>query len=338
MEQKFRLPKPYGPKLTPYESQKAIKFIRDTFQNKFSSGLNLTRVSAPLFVLKSSGLNDNLSGSEHPVSFETPEIPDEQIEIIHSLAKWKRDALYRYGYPIGDGLYTDMNAIRKDEFLDNTHSLYVDQWDWELIIDPKDRTLEFLKATIRKIYGVVKELESALLEQYPQLRPPNLPEDIYFITSQTLETRYPDATPEEREAFISKEKGAVCILQIGECLESGTCHGHRAPDYDDWALNADIIFHHHILDEPLEMSSLGIRVNAKSLDEQLQKAGASDRSLLPYHQNILNGVLPQTIGGGIGQSRLCMFLLQKAHIGEVQVSVWDPETIRQCAAKKIPLL
>ena len=338
MNQKFRLPKPYRPILTPYESQKAIKLIRDTFQASFSQALNLTRVSAPLFVLRSSGLNDDLSGSENPVSFETPEIPHETIEIIHSLAKWKRDALHRYGYLAGSGIYTDMNAIRKEEFLDNTHSLYVDQWDWELAITPNDRQLGFLRSVVEKIYHVIQKLELQLHQKYPRLHPPLLPEDIFFVDSQSLETSYPDLTPEAREEEAARKYGAVCVMKIGGQLESGKRHGHRAPDYDDWELNADLIFYHPVLEEALEISSLGIRVDAASLKKQLEAADAQNRSCLPYHQNILNDTLPLSIGGGIGQSRLCMFLLQTAHIGEVQASVWDEETRCQCKKNKIPLL
>jgi len=333
MEKKLRLPQAYQTKLDLLETEKAIKIVRDQFQIGLAQALNLTRVSAPMFVLAKTGLNDNLNGSEQAVNFTSEDIGDETIEIVHSLAKWKRDALNRYGFQVGAGLYTDMNAIRKDEFLDNTHSIYVDQWDWELAIQKEQRTLGFLKETVSKIYGVLREVQTMISIQYPALEK-SLPQEITFITSQELEDKYPNLAPEQREAKFARQFGAICILQIGHPLQSGISHGSRSPDYDDWNLNADIIVYHELLDEALELSSLGIRVDAKTLLEQL----GEDRAKTPYHWNILNGKLPLTIGGGIGQSRLCMYLLEKAHIGEVQVSIWDKETERLCAEHGIALL
>lgn len=336
--EKFRLPNGYEPKLSLLETERAIECVRHKFQAALGEALNLTRVSAPMFVLQKTGLNDNLNGTEHPVSFYSEEVGDDIIEVVHSLAKWKRDALKRYGFETKTGLYTDMNAIRKDEFLDNTHSLYVDQWDWELLIEKEDRNLDFLKSMVTKIYEVVRNLQEEIFELYPALAQTPLPREIYFITSQALEDLYPTYSPEERETLLAKEKGAVCVTGIGHPLKSGQVHGHRSPDYDDWRLNADIILYHPILDEALELSSLGIRVDAETLRDQLQAANATSRSTLPYHLNILEGRLPLTIGGGIGQSRLCMFMLQKAHIGEVQASVWDEATEKACQAHGIELL
>ena len=321
------------------ETEGAIKMIKDTFERRLAEQLRLTRVSAPLFLLKNTGLNDNLSGIEKPVSFTSFELNhDDEIEIIHSLAKWKRDALHRYGFERHTGLYTDMNAIRKDEELDNIHSMYVDQWDWEMVIAKEDRTMDYLKAIVSKIYNALLDVEFLMIRHYPQLGESILPDEIYFITSQELEDLYPSLTPKERERFITKQEKAVCILQIGDKLKSGNKHDDRAPDYDDWKLNADILVYNTQLDDALEISSMGIRVDEEALKEQLEKANANERLSLPYHQNIINHVLPLSIGGGIGQSRLCMFFLRKAHIGEVQASLWDQDTIRLCEENHIHLL
>jgi len=283
-----------------------------------------------------SGLNDNLNGVERPVKFEVKHIGAE-VEIVHSLAKWKRMALKKYGFEVGQGLYTDMNAIRRDERLDNLHSVYVDQWDWEKIIEKSDRNKEFLKLTVRQIFDVFKRAEDFICERYPQL-PRKLPDEIFFITTQELEDMYPDLNPERREYEIAKEKKAVFIMEIGDVLRSGKKHDGRAPDYDDWHLNGDILFWYPLLDRPVEMSSMGIRVDEKALAEQLEKANCVERKELAFHRDLLDGKLPYTIGGGIGQSRLCLFFLNKAHIGEVQASVWDDETIDLCEKAGIHLL
>ena len=336
---KIIVPEGYVPHLSLIETEVAIKMIKDTFERRLAEQLRLTRVSAPLFLLKNTGLNDNLSGIEKPVSFTSFELNhDDEIEIIHSLAKWKRDALHRYHFEQHTGLYTDMNAIRKDEELDNIHSMYVDQWDWEMIISPQDRTLDYFKATVMKIYRALLDVEFQMIRHYPQLSESILPEDIFFITTQELEDLYPALTPKHREREITRAKKAVCILQIGNILKSGEKHDDRAPDYDDWTLNGDILVYNTQLDDALEISSMGIRVDASSLQEQLKKANATDRLSLPYHQNIINNVLPLSIGGGIGQSRLCMFFLRKAHIGEVQASLWDEETMKICKENNIHLL
>lgn len=336
---KMIIPKDYKPHLSLIETEVAIKMIKDTFERRLAEQLRLTRVSAPLFLLKNTGLNDDLNGVEKPVSFTSFELNhDDEIEIIHSLAKWKRDALHRYGFEKHTGLYTDMNAIRKDEELDNIHSMYVDQWDWEYVISEDDRTLDYFKAIVSKIYNALLDVEFLMIRHYPQLGESILPDEIFFITSQELEDKYPDATPKQRERMITKEHKAVCILQIGDILKSGYKHDGRAPDYDDWSLNGDILVYNTQLDDALEISSMGIRVDDKSLKEQLAKANANDRLELPYHQNIINHVLPLSIGGGIGQSRLCMFFLRKAHIGEVQASLWDEDTMKQCAKHDIHLL
>ena len=331
---KMIIPEDYKPHLNLIETEVAIKMIKDTFERRLAEQLRLTRVSAPLFLLKNTGLNDNLNGIEKPVSFTSFELNhDDEIEIIHSLAKWKRDALHRYGFEKHTGLYTDMNAIRKDEELDNIHSMYVDQWDWEYVISEVDRTLDYFKAIVSKIYNALLDVEFLMIRHYPQLGESILPDEIFFITSQELEDKYPDLTPKQRERMITKEHKAVCILQIGDILKSG----HK-PDYDDWSLNGDILVYNTQLDDALEISSMGIRVDDKALKEQLTKAHANDRLELPYHQNIINHVLPLSIGGGIGQSRLCMFFLRKAHIGEVQASLWDEDTMKQCADHDIHLL
>ena len=334
----FIIPENYQPALSLHDTQVGIKTVKDFFQKTLSDRLNLLRVSAPLFVDPSSGLNDNLNGVERPVTFEIKESPDQKAEIVHSLAKWKRYALKKYGFAHGEGLYTDMVAIRRDEDTDNIHSIFVDQWDWEYVISEVDRTLDYFKAIVSKIYNALLDVEFLMIRHYPQLGESILPDEIFFITSQELEDKYPDLTPKQRERMITKEHKAVCILQIGDILKSGHKHDGRAPDYDDWSLNGDILVYNTQLDDALEISSMGIRVDDKALKEQLTKAHANDRLELPYHQNIINHVLPLSIGGGIGQSRLCMFFLRKAHIGEVQASLWDEDTMKQCADHDIHLL
>ena len=336
---KILIPEDYSSPLDLIETEVAVKMIKDTFERRLAEQLRLTRVSAPLFLLKNTGLNDNLNGVEKPVSFKSYELNnDDEIEIIHSLAKWKRDALHRYNFEPHTGLYTDMNAIRKDEELDNIHSMYVDQWDWEMVINKEDRTKQYFESTVKKIYKALLDVEFTMIRHYPQLGKPILPEQIYFITTQELEDRYPNLTPKERENAIAKEKKAVCIEQIGDVLKSGEKHDGRAPDYDDWALNGDILVYNSVLDNALELSSMGIRVDAKSLKEQLEKADALDRLELPFHKHIMENVLPLSLGGGIGQSRICMFFLRKCHIGEVQASLWDEDTLRICEEKNVSLL
>ena len=333
------IPEGYTSHVNLIDTEVAIKLIKDTFERRLAEQLRLTRVSAPLFLLKNTGLNDNLNGTEKPVSFTSAELNNnDEIEIIHSLAKWKRDALYRYHFEKHTGLYTDMNAIRKDEELDNIHSMYVDQWDWEMVIDKQDRTLEFFKETVKKIYTALLDVEFLMIRHYPQLGESILPEEITFITSQELEDLYPALTPKQREREIVRAKKAVCIMQIGDLLKSGVKHDGRSPDYDDWGLNGDILVYNTQLDDALEISSMGIRVDRDALLEQLDKANANERIELPYHQNIINNILPLSIGGGIGQSRLCMFFLRKVHIGEVQASLWDEETMKVCEEKAVHLL
>ncbi len=333
------IPEGYVAHLSLIETEVAIKMIKDTFERRLAEQLRLTRVSAPLFLLKNTGLNDNLSGNEKPVSFTSFELNnDDEIEIIHSLAKWKRDALHRYGFERHTGLYTDMNAIRKDEELDNIHSMYVDQWDWEMVISKEDRHMDYFKAIVSKIYNALLDVEFLMIRHYPQLGESILPDEIYFITSQELEDLYPHLDPKQREREITKEKKAVCILQIGDILKSGHRHDGRAPDYDDWKFNGDILVYNAQLDDALEISSMGIRVDDQALKEQLEKCDELDRLELPYHKNVMNHILPLSIGGGIGQSRLCMFFLRKAHIGEVQATLWDEETMKQCETHNIHLL
>ena len=315
----------------------AIKQIKDFFEDELARELKLTRVSAPLFVKPETGLNDNLNGVERPVAFDVKGIDGDWVEVVHSLAKWKRMALKRYGFSSGEGLYTDMNAIRRDEDLDNLHSVYVDQWDWEKIIDKSQRTEETLKSIVRQIYSVFKKTEDYITGIYPSLKR-FLPQDIFFVTTQELEDMYPGLTPKERERELAKEKRAVFIMKIGDTLKSGTKHDGRAPDYDDWALNGDIVFYYPVLDIAYEVSSMGIRVDEDSLAAQLKKAGCEDRKSLPFHTQLIKKELPYTIGGGIGQSRICMFFLGKAHIGEVQASVWSDEMIRECSENNIELL
>ena len=332
------IPQDYDPKLSIRDTEAAIRFIRENFQDEFGHELHLQRMSAPMFVEKGTGLNDNLNGVEKPVSFSMKGLPGETIEVVHSLAKWKRMALKKYGFGMHEGLYTNMNAIRKDEDLDNFHSIYVDQWDWEKIIAKEERTETTLKATVRQIFKVIKKIERELWELYPDAVY-QLPDEIHFVTTQELEDRWPDLTPMEREDKIAKELGAVFVMKIGDKLKrSGKPHDGRAPDYDDWQLNGDIIFWYKPLQKKLEISSMGIRVSPESMKEQLQKAGAEDREKLPFHQMLLKGELPYTIGGGIGQSRLCMLLLGKAHVGEVQASVWPQEMLDKCAAAHIQIL
>lgn len=331
------IPKNYDPHLTVRETQEAIKYIRDTFQKEFGKEMNLERISAPLFVEKSSGLNDNLNGVERPVQFDMAAVPQETIEVVHSLAKWKRMALYEYKFKPGEGLYTNMNAIRRDEELDNLHSCYVDQWDWEKVITRQERTVEKLEETVRTIFKIIKHMQHEVWYRYPNAVK-HLPKDITFLTSQELEDRYPDKTPKERENLITKEYGCVFLMQIGDKLKSGIPHDGRAPDYDDWKLNGDILFWHDTLGCALEISSMGIRVDEKSLMEQLKKAGCEERCKLPYHKMLLAGELPLTIGGGIGQSRLCMLLLDRAHVGEVQASIWPKEMRETCRQNDIFLL
>lgn len=322
------LPKDYDSKLTIRETEEAIRYIRETFQDELSAELNLQRMSAPMFVRHSSGLNDDLNGVETPVHFTAKDLGDDRIEIVHSLAKWKRLALKKYGFGMHEGLYTNMNAIRKDEDMDNFHSIYVDQWDWEKVIAKEERTEATLKATVKQIFKVIKHMEHEVWYKYPQAVH-HLPDKIHFVTTQELEDRWPELTPMEREDKIAKELGCVFVMKIGDKLQrSGERHDGRAPDYDDWALNGDIIFWYEPLGCKLEVSSMGIRVSEKSLAEQLKKAGAEERAKLPFHRALLAGELPYTIGGGIGQSRLCMLLLGKAHVGEVQASLW-PESMRE---------
>ena len=329
-------PKGYSSSLQVIQTQQAIKDLKDFFENKLGESLNLTRVSSPLFVLPETGTNDNLNGTEKAVSFEVPHMK-KTAEIVHSLAKWKRMALKEYGFEVGTGLYTDMNAIRKDEELDNIHSIYVDQWDWELIIDKKDRNMDTLKNVVNKIYSVFKQTEEHVNALHPEIEK-TLPEEITFITSQELLDMYPDLTPKERENKIVKEKGAVFLMQIGKALSTGDKHDGRSPDYDDWDLNGDILLYNKVLDNAIELSSMGIRVDEESLEKQLKLAKCEDRKELDYHKALLNGELPYTIGGGIGQSRICMYFLNKAHIGEVQASIWPQDMIQKCKESGIHLL
>ena len=331
------IPKDYQSQLDLHDTQVGIKIVKDFFQNLLSQRLNLQRVSAPLFVDPDSGLNDNLNGVERPVTFGIKEQNDKNAEIVHSLAKWKRYALQKYGFSIGEGLYTDMNAIRRDEDTDNIHSIFVDQWDWEKIITKEERNLDTLKEAVKIVYKVLRKTEKYLSIQYDYIEE-ILPHDIFFVTTQELEDMYPEYTAKEREYYISKEKGAVCILQIGDVLASGERHDGRAPDYDDWALNADIIVYYPVLDIALELSSMGIRVDKTALLKQLEKAGCPERASMPYHTAVINEELPYTIGGGIGQSRICMFFLRKAHIGEVQSSLWPEEAVKLAAEHGISLL
>ena len=334
---KTSIPKNYHDLLGLYDTQKAIGIVKTIFQEKLCAALHLKRVTAPLFVDTGSGLNDNLNGVERPVAFDVPCL-NGQAEVVHSLAKWKRYALAKYGFRPGQGLVTDMNAIRRDEELDNLHSIYVDQWDWEKVITEKDRTLEFLEETVRNIVDAVCSTADELRWKFPELKSIRLVREPTFITTQELEDLYPELIPKERENAFTRQHGTVCIMQIGGMLKSGIRHDGRAPDYDDWALNCDILFWHKALGCALELSSMGIRVNRESLLRQLEEAGCPERADLPFHKMLLEGKLPLTIGGGIGQSRLCMLLLGKAHIGEVQVSLWDEETKEICQKAQVQLL
>lgn len=331
------IPQNYHSELDLHDTQIAIKTVKDFFQNLLSQRLNLQRVSAPLFVDPNSGLNDNLNGVERPVTFGIKEQNEKEAEIVHSLAKWKRYALKKYGFSLGEGLYTDMNAIRRDEDTDNVHSIFVDQWDWEKIISREDRNIEYLKDTVRTVYKVLRKTEKYMAIQYDYIEE-ILPHDIFFITTRELEDMFPEYSPKEREYYITKAKGAVCIMQIGDKLESGEPHDGRAPDYDDWQLNGDILYWNATLERSFEVSSMGIRVDAASLDAQLTLSGCDDRRALPFHKALLQGELPLTIGGGIGQSRLCMLMLGCAHIGEVQSSIWDKETHKICEQAGVMLL
>ena len=332
-----RIPNDYNSVLDLYMTQKAIKNLKDHFQVELSKSLNLLRVTAPLFVLPSSGLNDDLNGIDKPVSFEMKHDYEENAEIVHSLAKWKRYALKRYEFAQGKGLYADMNAIRKDEVTSNIHSIYVDQWDWEKIITKDQRNIEYLKSTVLSIYEVLKESELYIANKYSGITA-TMPQELYFMTSQELLDMYPTKTDNEREYLITKEKGAVFLMEVGADLSNGKPHDNRAPDYDDWSLNGDLLLYYPVLDIALEISSMGIRVDEHSIITQLEKANASYKLELDYQKSIVNSELPYTIGGGIGQSRLCMFMLKKAHIGEVQVSVWPKHVIDATKEKGITLL
>lgn len=335
--EKFIIPKDYHSELNLHDTQIAIKTVKDFFQNLLSQRLNLSRVSAPLFVDPDSGLNDNLNGVERPVTFDIKEQNGREAEVVQSLAKWKRYALKKYGFSYGEGLYTDMNAIRRDETTDNIHSIFVDQWDWEKIIKKDERTIATLMDTVKVVYKCLRKTEKYMAIQYDYIEE-ILPHDIFFVTTQELADMFPDNTPKEREYYIAKAKGAVCIMQIGDILENGERHDGRAPDYDDWSLNADIVVYYPVLDIALELSSMGIRVDKKALLSQLKKAGCEERKDLPFQKAIINEELPYTIGGGIGQSRICMFFLRKAHIGEVQSSLWPEDMIAQCEENGIQLL
>lgn len=334
---KVYIPEGYKPILSSTETQRAIKKIKDFFQRELAHRLRLGRVSAPLFVFPETGLNDNLNGYERRVNFTIKDIDERPVEVVQSLAKWKRMALGKYDIKPGVGLYTDMNAIRRDEELDNIHSIYVDQWDWEKVITESQRTEEYLESVVNNIYGALLALEDYMNEAYPELNI-TLPEKITFIDSQELEDRYPDFSSKEREKAAAKEYGAIFIKKIGGALNSGKPHDGRAPDYDDWELNGDIILWNEVLEDAFEISSMGIRVDSESMLRQLEIDGKEDRKELPFHQGVINGDLPYTIGGGIGQSRLCMFFLKKAHIGEVQVSVWPESMVEECAENDIFLL
>lgn len=331
------IPKNYHSALNLHDTQIAIKTVKDFFQNLLAERLNLARVSAPLFVDPTSGLNDNLNGVERPVTFDIKEQNGREAEVVQSLAKWKRYALKKYGFGYGEGIYTDMNAIRRDEVADNTHSIFVDQWDWERIITKDERNLNILKETVKTVYKCLRKTEKFMAIQYDYIEE-ILPHDIFFVTTQELAEIFPDYTPKEREFYIAKAKGAVCIMQIGDTMENGEPHDGRAPDYDDWSLNADIVVYYPVLDIALELSSMGIRVDKDALLSQLKKAGCEEGASLPYQQAVINEELPFTIGGGIGQSRICMFFLRKAHIGEVQSSLWPDEMAAECEKHGIQLL
>lgn len=327
----------YCSKLGLRQTQQAIKVIKDTFQVLLAQNLHLERVSAPVLVLAGAGINDDLSGVERKVDFTVKEMGEAHAEVVQSLAKWKRVALGRYGFAPGEGIYTDMNAIRRDDSMDNTHSIFVDQWDWEKVITTDQRTLDYLQKTVSRIVKAIADTNKLLRQKYPLLTA-EIAEEVFFITAQQLEDLYPDLTPKEREDAITKEHKTVFLMQIGDKLDSGAPHDGRAPDYDDWSLNGDLLLWHDVLGHALEVSSMGVRVDAASLKRQLEIAGATDREQYAYHKAVLDGTVPLTIGGGIGQSRLCMLMLQKAHVGEVQVSVWPEEMVSECKEHGIVLL
>ena len=330
------IPKNYNPVLHLRDTEIAIKLVKDFFETELAKALNLTRVSAPIMVTPESGLNDNLNGVERPVSFDIKET-GQTAEIVHSLAKWKRQALKTYGFSVGEGLYTDMNAIRRDEETDNIHSIFVDQWDWERIMAPTERNEAFLREIVGRIYLTLRKTEGFVCAHYPHIKP-ELPDHITFVTTQELEDRYPNLSSKEREYKAAKEYGAVFLMQVGGALRSGKIHDGRAPDYDDWSLNGDILLYDPLLDISLEVSSMGIRVDPETLMKQLKIRGCEERAELPFQKALLNGELPQTIGGGIGQSRMCVYFLRKAHVGEVQASLWPEEVQKACHNGNIPLL
>ena len=330
------IPKHYNPVLDLRDTEIAIKLVKDFFETELARALNLTRVSAPIMVTPQSGLNDNLNGVERPVSFDILET-GETAEIVHSLAKWKRLALKTYGFRPGEGLYTDMNAIRRDEVTDNIHSIFVDQWDWERIITPEERNEATLRDIVKKIYLTLRKTEGFVCAHYPHIKP-ELPDSIAFVTTQELEDRYPDLTPKQREYEAAREYGAVFLMGVGGALRSGKIHDGRAPDYDDWSLNGDILLYDPLLDISLEVSSMGIRVDPEALRRQLAIRGCEERAELPFQKALLNGELPLTIGGGIGQSRMCVYLLRNAHVGEVQASLWPEDVVEACRAANIQLL
>ena len=332
------IPEGYKSALNIKDTEKAIKRVKDFFQRELITQLNLSRVSAPLFVDASSGLNDNLNGVERPVAFDLKEQKNREMEIVHSLAKWKRMALGQYGFSVGEGLYTDMNAIRRDEICDELHSIYVDQYDWEKIITPQERNREYLRYTVREIYEVIHNAQHYLEKLFPVLKTDFLPREITFISTQELENEYPLLTPRERERTAAEKYGAIFLENIGGKLKSGKIHDGRAPDYDDWSLNGDIILFYPVLQTAFEVSSMGIRVDSETMQRQLMQAGLPERACMPYHRGVISGELPLTIGGGIGQSRLCMYFLQKKHIGEVQASIWPEDTMRKCSIEGITLL
>ena len=332
------IPEGYAPLLNLYDTQKAIGLLKRLFEDNLGGALNLRRVSAPLFVEAATGLNDDLNGVERPVTFDIP-AAGRDAQVVHSLAKWKRMALHRYQFSVGEGLYTDMNAIRRDEQPDNLHSIYVDQWDWEKVIAPRDRNVDYLKHTVTTIVESVCQTQTTIRSMFPQLMSlPEVSRDVSFVTTQELEDRWPELSPKERENAWVKEHPTTFLMQIGGALKSGKPHDGRAPDYDDWTLNGDILVWNSVMGKALELSSMGIRVDPAAMDRQLTIAGCDDRRTLPFHKALLAGELPLTIGGGIGQSRLCVQLLGKAHIGEVQASVWDDETLRVCQEAGVILL
>lgn len=332
------IPQGYAPTLNLYDTQKAISLLKRVFEDSLCGSLNLRRVSAPLFVEASTGLNDDLNGVERAVSFDVP-AAGKETQVVHSLAKWKRMALSRYQFSVGEGVVTDMNAIRRDEELDNLHSVYVDQWDWEKVIAPRDRSFDYLQATVKDIVAAFASTQATLRSVFPQLNVlPAMGTEVSFVTTQELEDAYPAMTPKERENVYVKEHGTTFVMQIGGALKSGEKHDGRAPDYDDWSLNGDILVWNSVLGEALELSSMGIRVDPTALDKQLTIAGCDNRREFPFHKALLAGELPLTMGGGIGQSRVSMFILGKAHIGEVQASIWDPTTIEVCKDAGVILL